>query len=91
MWVYLVKRIFSMIPILLGVSLLTFFLMSLAPGGFLDSLLQNPQVSPEMVDKLHKRQEQDGQQHNQWKQERQKQDQKDKEQQERKEQGGQSG
>ena len=52
MWVYLVKRIFSMIPILLGVSLLTFFLMSLAPGGFLDSLLQNPQVSPEMVDKL---------------------------------------
>jgi peptide/nickel transport system permease protein len=52
MWAYLVKRVFSMIPILLGVSLLTFFLMSLAPGGFLDSLLQNPQVSPEMVAKL---------------------------------------
>tara|TARA_Y100001934_G_scaffold283444_1_gene403307 strand:- start:1360 stop:2322 length:963 start_codon:yes stop_codon:yes gene_type:complete len=40
------------IPILLGVSLVTFFLMSMAPGGYLDTLSQNPQVSPETIARL---------------------------------------
>ena len=41
-----------MIPLLLGVSLLTFYLMTLAPGGYLDSLAQNPQISAETIAKL---------------------------------------
>lgn len=41
-----------MIPLLLGVSLLTFLLMSLAPGDYYTSLLQNPQISPDVVARL---------------------------------------
>ena len=41
-----------MIPLLLGVSLLTFLLMSLAPGNYFTTLSQNPQVSPETILKL---------------------------------------
>mgnify|MGYP003345900569 CR=1 FL=1 len=52
MGTFLVKRLLHMIPILLGVSLLTFLLMSLTPGGYLQSLKQNPQISPETVERL---------------------------------------
>jgi len=38
-----------MIPLLLGVSLLTFFLMHLAPGDYFTAMSQNPQISPETV------------------------------------------
>ena len=41
-----------MIPLLLGVSLLTFLLMSLAPGNYFTALKQNPQVSPETIARL---------------------------------------
>lgn len=41
-----------MIPLLLGVSLLTFLLMALAPGDFFTTLSQNPQVSPETIARL---------------------------------------
>jgi peptide/nickel transport system permease protein len=41
-----------MIPLLLGVSLLTFLLMSLAPGDYFTTLSQNPQVSQETILKL---------------------------------------
>ena len=49
MWAFILKRLLHMIPILLGVSLLTFLLMSLTPGSYLDSLSQNPQISQETV------------------------------------------
>jgi peptide/nickel transport system permease protein len=52
MWSFTLKRILHLIPILLGVSLLTFFLMALTPGDFYSNLLQNPQVSPEKVAEL---------------------------------------
>jgi len=52
MGTFILKRLLHMIPILLGVSLLTFLLMSLTPGGYLQSLKQNPQISPETVEKL---------------------------------------
>ncbi len=41
-----------MIPLLLGVSLLTFLLMSLTPGSYLDSLAQNPQISPDKIQEI---------------------------------------
>ena len=43
------KRLLHMIPLLLGVSLLTFLLMSLAPGDYFTALSQNPQISPETI------------------------------------------
>ena len=52
MWSYLFKRLLHMIPLLLGVSLLTFLLMSLAPGDYFTALSQNPQISPETIARL---------------------------------------
>ena len=52
MWTYLLKRLFHLIPILLGVSLLTFLLMALAPGDYFTQLAQNPQISPEKLAEL---------------------------------------
>ncbi|HEY0455818.1 MAG TPA: ABC transporter permease [Verrucomicrobiae bacterium] len=52
MWTYTIKRLLHLIPILVGVSMLTFLLMSLTPGGYLESLRQNPQISEETRAKL---------------------------------------
>src|SRR6201996_1611558 len=52
MWSYIIKRLLHLIPILLGVSLLTFLLMSLTPGDYYTQLSQNPQVSPETLARL---------------------------------------
>jgi peptide/nickel transport system permease protein len=52
MWRFILKRLLHMIPILLGVSLLTFLLMSLTPGGYFENLRQNPQISPETIARL---------------------------------------
>jgi peptide/nickel transport system permease protein len=49
MWSFLFKRLLHMIPLLLGVSLLTFLLMALAPGDYFTALSQNPQISPETI------------------------------------------
>jgi len=52
MLTFVLKRLLHMIPLLLGVSLLTFLLMSLAPGDYFTTLSQNPQISPEVVAQL---------------------------------------
>jgi len=52
MWSFVFKRLLHMIPLLVGVSLLTFLLMSLAPGDFYTTLSQNPQITPEKLAEL---------------------------------------
>ena len=52
MWTFTLKRIIHLIPILLGVSMLTFLLMALTPGDYLTTLMMNPQISPEKVNEL---------------------------------------
>lgn len=52
MWSYLIKRLLHLIPILVGVSLLTFLLMSLSPGDYFTQLAQNPQISPQKLAEL---------------------------------------
>src|SRR5262249_3679024 len=52
MWTFTVKRLLHLIPILVGVSLLTFLLMSLTPGDYFTALSQNPQISPETLARL---------------------------------------
>lgn len=42
-----------MIPLLLGVSLLTFLLMALSPGNYFTALQQNPQISPDTIARLN--------------------------------------
>ncbi|HVU07324.1 MAG TPA: ABC transporter permease [Verrucomicrobiae bacterium] len=52
MWQFILKRLLHMIPLLLGVSLLTFLLMALSPGNYFTALQQNPQISPETIARL---------------------------------------
>src|SRR5580704_2807455 len=56
MFSFIIKRLVHLIPILLGVSLLTFLLMSLTPGDYYTQLSQNPQVSPETLAQLRAKQ-----------------------------------
>jgi peptide/nickel transport system permease protein len=53
MWQFILKRVLHMIPLLLGVSLLTFLLMALSPGNYFTALQQNPQISPDTVARLN--------------------------------------
>jgi peptide/nickel transport system permease protein len=52
MFSFILKRLLHLIPILLGVSLLTFMLMALTPGDYFTRLSQNPQISPETLMRL---------------------------------------
>ncbi len=52
MWTYLFQRLLHMIPILIGVSLLTFLLMSLTPGDYYSKLENNPQITKEKLVQL---------------------------------------
>lgn len=55
MWQFLIKRLWHLVPILVGVSLLTFMLMEMAPGDFFSQLSQNPQISKETREALRAR------------------------------------
>lgn len=52
MWRYVLRRLIQAIPLLIGISLISFFVMKLAPGGPLAGLLTNPKVSPADVARL---------------------------------------
>ncbi len=53
---FVLKRLLHTIPILLGVSLITFLLMSLTPGDYYTQLSQNPQITPEKLAELRAKQ-----------------------------------
>src|SRR5258705_3796806 len=46
---YVLRRLLQLGPLLLGVSALTFLLQKLAPGDFLNTMAENPQVSAETI------------------------------------------
>lgn len=55
MLTYLLKRLFGMIPTLLGITLLSFFIIHLAPGKPTDVMTEmNPKITPEAREKLEK-------------------------------------
>ena len=49
---FILKRLLHLIPILMGVSLLTFLLMALTPGDYFTQLSQNPQISQDVLARL---------------------------------------
>lgn len=49
MFAYIFRRILSLIPLLLGISILVFVLMYIAPGDFLSEARHSKDVSPEIV------------------------------------------
>lgn len=51
---YVLRRLLQVVPLLLGVSALTFLLLQLAPGDFLASVAENPQVSAETLDRMRR-------------------------------------
>ena len=55
MLTYLSKRLFEMIPTLLGITLISFFIIHLAPGKPTDVLSEmNPKITPEAREQLEK-------------------------------------
>ena len=52
---YILKRVLQTIPLLVGISLLTFVLLQLTPGDFLNQMAENPGISPEAIDAMRRR------------------------------------
>lgn len=52
---FLLRRILQSIPLLLGISALTFLLLQLAPGDFLATMAENPQVSSAALEAMRER------------------------------------
>jgi peptide/nickel transport system permease protein len=49
---YLIRRVLVLIPLLLAISLLSFFIMQLSPGNYLDQLRLNPDISSDLINRL---------------------------------------
>jgi peptide/nickel transport system permease protein len=49
---FLVRRLINMIPLIIGITLISFLAMSLVPGDFLSSLKMNPRISPEVIKQM---------------------------------------
>src|SRR6186997_1712272 len=52
---YVLRRILQTIPLLLGISLITFLLLQLAPGDFLNQMAENPGISAETIEAMRVR------------------------------------
>ncbi|KAM3096229.1 ABC transporter permease [Phormidesmis sp. 146-12] len=50
--VYVVKRLLQALLTLLLASALSFFIIEMAPGDYLDTLRENPKISPERIEQL---------------------------------------
>jgi peptide/nickel transport system permease protein len=51
---YIVRRVLQTIPLLLGISALTFLLLQLAPGDFLNQMAENPAISAEAIETMRR-------------------------------------
>ncbi|HYA35224.1 MAG TPA: ABC transporter permease [Candidatus Binataceae bacterium] len=49
---FIIRRVINMIPLLLGITFLSFLVMSMVPGDFLSSLKMNPSISPDVIRQL---------------------------------------
>ncbi len=52
---FILRRLLQVIPLLLGISALTFLLMQLAPGDFLSTMAENPGISTETIEAMRRR------------------------------------
>ena len=53
-FVYIVKRVLQALLTLLLASALSFIIIQLAPGDYLDTLKENPKISPERIEQLRR-------------------------------------
>ena len=49
---FLAHRLLTMIPLLLGITFISFLVVGLAPGDFFDSLAMNPAISPQAIEAM---------------------------------------
>lgn len=49
---YVARRILTMIPLLLGITFLSFLVIELAPGDYFSTLKMNPAISPETIHEM---------------------------------------
>jgi peptide/nickel transport system permease protein len=49
---FLIKRILIMIPLIIGITFISFCAMSLVPGNFVSNLAMNPQISPQVIKQM---------------------------------------
>ena len=54
MFKYILRRLIMSIPVLLGVSILSFLIIQAAPGDFLDQFRMNPSFSAESIERLER-------------------------------------
>lgn len=52
---YVLRRLSQVLPLLLGISALSFLLLQLAPGDFLNTVAENPQVSTQTLEAMRHR------------------------------------
>ncbi len=52
---FILRRLFNLIPVFFGATLMVFFVVSAAPGDFLNDLRQDPNVSQDSIERLEKR------------------------------------
>lgn len=52
MYRYIIRRIIYMIPMLIGITSLSFIIMQLAPGDFLTSMQMSPDFPPELLARM---------------------------------------
>ncbi|MGE0592222.1 MAG: ABC transporter permease [Vicinamibacterales bacterium] len=51
---YILRRLLQLVPLLFGVSALTFLLLQLAPGDFLNQMAENPAISAETIEAMRR-------------------------------------
>lgn len=52
---YILRRLIQAIPLLIGITLVSFFIMQLAPGDYFTKLQLNPEISKETLEQLRAR------------------------------------
>jgi peptide/nickel transport system permease protein len=52
---YVLRRVLQTLPLLIGISLMTFLALQLAPGDFLSQMAENPAISAETIDAMRHR------------------------------------
>ncbi|WP_457625874.1 ABC transporter permease [Persephonella sp.] len=54
MLLYIIRRLIQMIPLVIGITFISFLIIQLAPGNYLDQLKMNPQISKETLKELER-------------------------------------
>src|SRR5258708_7645328 len=49
---FLLRRLVQMVPLLVGITFLSFLIVDLAPGDFFSTLALNPSISPQAIDEM---------------------------------------